>query len=39
MTMVNIQAIANMENKIGQIANHLGEREKKEVSKSARAKS
>jgi hypothetical protein len=27
-TMVNTQAIAKMENQIGQIANHLGEREK-----------
>ena len=28
VTMVNTQAIAKMENQIGQIANHLGEREK-----------
>ena len=28
MTMVNTQAIAKMESQIGQIANHLGEREK-----------
>jgi hypothetical protein len=27
-TMVNTQAIAKMETQIGQIANHLGEREK-----------
>jgi hypothetical protein len=29
VTMVKTQAIAKMENQIGQIANHLGEREKR----------
>jgi hypothetical protein len=36
-TMVNNQAITKMESQTGQIATHLGERDKREVTKSARA--